>query len=194
MARILAFVFLWLNIASMFGQTPFTAGLSEEDREIVIAALKASNYNTALPLIDSTAPVCNRDIKPLCVRGDLLFSNESMARWGVTDSADLRDRFITRNANATNLGFIGLDFARISRARIEKMFDGRYGWPELRRTYPGVRTLFQVTAPAYSADRSRALVYVESLCDGRCGGGTLLLFEYVSGRWTFSRCLTGWIG
>jgi hypothetical protein len=79
---------------------------------------------------------------------------------------------------------------RVRRVQLERMFArGAAGWRALRQIHPGARSIVQVSAPAYSPDALRALLYVYSTCDGRCGGGSLLWYERTTGRWRPSRSL-----
>jgi hypothetical protein len=76
------------------------------------------------------------------------------------------------------------------RAVLATMRGGR----EVGSRFARVRYVVQVSAPAYSPDHQRALVYRESLCDGRCGGGSLLLAERKAGQWVIARALINWVG
>ena len=179
------------SIAPAFSHAQSAASLSAEDREIVVLALNATGA-TGL-LVDSTAPVCGRNIATLCIRRDML--GDDVTRWDFPDAAAIREAFLARNETTTIIGSLEVGITTVPRARVETMFGGgRYGWPDLQRTYPGARHLTQVSTPAYSSDANRALIYVETICDGRCGGGALLLFERRSGRWVLARELHRWIG
>lgn len=72
---------------------------------------------------------------------------------------------------------------------IQRLFkQGRFY--HIRRRYPGVRHLVQLSAPAYTADQTKALIYIQSICDGRCGGGALLLLDKTRIGWVVARTLT----
>ena len=194
MKRVLIiFLFALIAVAPAFGQVQSGISLSDADREIVALALKANAPSAPSLLVDSTAPICTKDVATLCIGRDTLKADVS--NWDFPDSALLRERFLARNEKPVNIGAIDVGLTRISRERIDTMFRaGRYGWRDLQRAYPGVRFLMQVSAPAYSSDGTSALVWVDSICDGRCGGGSLLLFERKSGRWTQSRSILIWMG
>ena len=180
------------SIAPAFSHAQSAASLSAEDREVVVLALNANAAATGL-LVDSTAPVCGRNVATFCIRRDMLGGD--VPSWDLPDAGAMREAFLARNEKATSIGSLDVGLTTVPRARVETMFGGgRYGWPDLRRTYPGARHLTQVSAPAYSSDANRALIYVQTVCDGRCGGGALLLFERRSGRWVLAREFHRWIG
>lgn len=183
----------YVIVAPAFGQAAQSnISLSDADREIVALALNANALSATSLLVDATAPICAKEVATLCIRRDVLTADVS--NWDFPDAALLRGRFLVRNEKPLNIGAVDVDFTRISRERIGTMFRaGRSGWRDLQRAHPGVRLLMQVSAPVYSSDGSSALIWVNSICDGRCGGGSLLLFERKSGRWTQSRSILIWI-
>ena len=182
----------YMIVAPAFGQAAQSnISLSDADREIVALALHTNALSATL-LVDSTAPICAREAAMLCIRRDILTADVSS--WDFPDAALLRERFLVRNEKPVNIGIVDAGFRRISRERIDTMFRaGRSGWRDLQRAHPGVRFLMQVSAPVYSSDGNSALIWVDSICDGRCGGGSLLLFERKSGRWTQSRGILNWM-
>lgn len=176
-----------------FGQVQSEMGLPDADREIVSLAVNGAVLSATTLLIDSTAPICQSAVAGLCIRRDVLQGDTRM--WDFADSALLRERFLARNEKPLDLGAVAVGLKRISRDRIDAMFrHGGHGWRDLQRAHRGVRYFMQVSAPAYSSDGNSAIVWVESICDGRCGGGSLLLFERKSGRWMQSRSIVNWIG
>ena len=178
-------------VAPAFGRAQ-SGILSDADREIVALALKTNALSATSLLVDSTAAICATDVAALCIRRNILTADVS--NWDFPDAALLRGRFLVRNEKPVNIGAVDVGLKRISRERIDTMFRvGRSGWRDLQRAHPGVRFLMQVSAPAYSSDGSSALIWVDSICDGRCGGGSLLLFERKSGRWTQSRSILTWM-
>lgn len=65
---------------------------------------------------------------------------------------------------------------------------------QLATAYPDLRTVLLVGAPGFSADRQRALVYLESRCtSGGCSEGSMMLVERDGAGWR-SRGLWGWGG
>ena len=179
-------------VAPAFGQAQSRISLSDSDREVVALALKTNALSATSLLVDSTAPMCATDVDALCIRRNILTADVS--NWDFPDAALLRGRFLVRNEKPVNIGAVDVGLTRISRERIDTMFRaGGSGWRDLQRAHPGVRLLMQVSAPAYSSDGSSALIWVDSSCDGRCGGGSLLLFERKSGRWTQSRSILTWM-
>ena len=180
------------GLTPAFGQTGSGVSLTDDDRAIIALALSETAMAASV-LVDSTAPVCSKDAGTFCIDESHLTGDKAM--WDFPDGALLRRGLVVRNATSANIGSLDSQLARVSRERINMMFrPGRYGWRELQQAYPGIRHLVKVSAPAYSPDGSWALIYVESLCNGRCGGGALLLFERQSGTWKLSRHIINWIG
>jgi hypothetical protein len=181
------------GLTPALGQTGSGVSLTDDDRAIIALALSATAVAAPSVLVESTAPVCRKEVGMLCINESYLTGDK--ATWDFPDGALLRRGLVARNATPANIGPLDSHRSRVSRERIDMMFrPGRYGWPDLQRAYPDVQLLVQVSAPAYSPDASLALIYVESLCDGRCGGGALLLFERQSGTWKLSRHVINWIG
>lgn len=179
------------SIPPAFGEAQFATSLSAEDRELVVLALNSQAAGGLL--VDSTAPVCGSTVVPLCIRRDMLTAG--VINWDSPDAPPMRDAFFARNEKAISIGSLDVRLTSVPRATVEAIFvSGGTGWPDLQRIYPGVRYVTQVSAPAYSSDGNRALIYVETVCFGRCGGGALLLFDRRAGRWLLARSLINWIG
>ena len=184
---------LILAAAAPSSQVQSGNGLSDTDQEIISLAVNGAILSATTLLIDSTAPICAGRTAGVCIRYDFL--DGDISNRDLPDAALLRERLLARNQTPLKFGVVDVGLERISRDRIDAMFrPGRYGWRDLQRAHPGVRYLMQVSAPAYSSDGNSAIVWVESFCDGRCGGGSLLLFQRKSGRWMQTRSIINWIG
>ena len=167
------------------GQSQIADTLSPEDRELIAVAVGSEWASPGSVMMESTAPICKPGVT-FCIAADLL--DKSVFNWDFPDSTHLRQAFLERNQRTLDIGTLSLKLARLRRPEMERMFARGYlEWPILQQKYPGVRSLIQVSAPAYSADGLHALIYVVSYCNGRCGGGAVSLFERTSGRWNRSR-------
>jgi hypothetical protein len=58
------------------------------------------------------------------------------------------------------------------------------------RTYPGAGGYLTLSAVGFSADRSRAMLYVSHFCGGLCGSGWFSFFEKINGRWQRTEAMT----
>jgi hypothetical protein len=173
-------------------QEPAADGLSNDDRQLVVAALAAWKIDATSALVDSTMPICPGDRATLCLRQDAVMARNLALDY--LDAGGLRERFLARNDGPHSIGALTPEHRRVPRDRVTPMFaPGGLQWSAVYRTFIGVRTLTQVSAPAYSADGSQALVYVEMLCSPRCGRGGLLLFDRKSGGWSSPRAIRQWI-
>jgi hypothetical protein len=191
-ASALLIVFLATTGQAPSGLASVTGGLSDDDRQVVAAALDWMKPGKSALLLDSTAPMCGAEMRALCIRQEVL-DRIPPAAWIPTDHIALRTAFVARNRYPISLGRMAVDFRVVDAMQVRTMFaKGR--WRDVGEKFPGVRHLVYVSAPAYTAEGSRALVYVESLCSGRCGGGGVLLLRREIGGWLLERGLITWIG
>jgi hypothetical protein len=65
----------------------------------------------------------------------------------------------------------------VLQSEIDAIFSGHGWWEEFYKVFPSSRGYVQFTAPAFSADGKRALVYVSHICGGLCGTGWLVLLS-----------------
>ena len=187
-------VVLYVTIVQAASQHPAsTSQLSDEDRQVIGITLEQFKGDTSALLLDSTVSMCGGEIPALCIRQALLDEIEPAA-WIPTDRTALRNAFAARNRTPIGLGGLSVEARIVDGAQIRTMFAKGPGWPEVGKKFPGVRHVVQVSAPAYTADGNRALVYVEARCPGRCGGGSILLLRHLDGRWRVERSLLDWVG
>lgn len=81
----------------------------------------------------------------------------------------------------------------VLQSEIDAIFSGDGWWEEFYRVFPGSRGLVQFTAPVFSADGKRALVYVSHSCGGLCGTGWLVLLSRDAGGWQIADRRMLWI-
>lgn len=189
MAGVLLFL---LAIASVAGrEQEAEQELSSEDRrvlEIVLAGRKG-------PLLDTTLPICPERSQQPCFSAD--FGQELLPPgWqAIPDSTELRVAFRARNATSYRLGRLDAPLPLISgeKARALLPSRSRLDARPFEEAFPGVAGFIQVSAPGFSGDGRRALVYVESVCPGRslCGSGSLQLVERQGAEWR-ARSLLHW--
>jgi hypothetical protein len=178
---------LLLSIDAGGSMVPSAPQLSDEDRHVVRAAL-ATHRDRPAVLLDSTAALCKDELRrALCMR---LPSNP----WAQAADAEMAAAFATRNAQSWGLGEIAVGIPLAAGADVRAMAAKRLWWSTVRAKYPDVRHGVQVSAPVYSRDRTRAAIYIESICYGRCGGGSLLLLDSRDGKWVIQRSLVDWTG
>jgi hypothetical protein len=67
-------------------------------------------------------------------------------------------------------------------------------WRELYAADPEFPTMAAFSRAGFSHDYQQALVYVETFCDGACGGGRFLLFGRDGGAWVLTSELPTWVG
>jgi hypothetical protein len=169
-----------------------TDQLSDQDRQVAVAALESLKLDTSALLLDSTVPMCAGDAHAFCLRQDSL-DRIPPAAWS-GDGPSLRKIFSERNRHAIGLGRVDVGIPMIAGAQIREKFMKGPGWSGVVSEFPGVRSLVQISAPVYTADGEQALVYVESVCHGRCGGGYFQLLRRTRGRWLVERTLISWTG
>jgi hypothetical protein len=164
--------------------------LPEEDRQVVLVALGELKSATPARLLDATVSLCDIGTRTICIPRDLI---EGIVQWPI-DRPDMRSDFAARNNESWTLGELSIDLPTVNRAQVQKMFMSGAGWRDVYAKFRAVRYLVQVSAPAYSADHQRALVYVECLCEVRCHWGHLLLLERNGDQWVVDRTLISWVG
>jgi hypothetical protein len=71
----------------------------------------------------------------------------------------------------------------VTSAALSRIFSGKGWWPDFYRLYPGSAGIVRFSEPVFSADGSRALVYVAHSCGGLCGTGWLVLLRRDGTSW-----------
>ena len=176
----------------MSGQEPATEDLSIEERQLMVAALEAWKIAPTSALVDSTMAICPGERGTLCLRRDAVMAR--IMGLDYLDAAGLRERFLARNERPHSIGAINPEHRRVPRDRVTPMFaPGGLQWSAVQRTFIGVATLTQVSAPGFSTDGGQALVYIETLCSPRCGRGGLLLFDRKADGWSKPRTIRQWV-
>lgn len=170
-----------------------TTELSRDDRDVLTVVLTHFKPDVPGPLLDTTARICETVVMGCIRQSDL--DKIPRSAWAPTDAAALKKAFIDRNARPLNLGTLNVGIRKIPGEQIHAtaMKVGVGIWREISSRFPDTRGVLQVSAPAYTADRLRALVYVECLCPIRCGNGGVLLLTRGRDGWSIEKWLIRWI-
>ncbi len=80
----------------------------------------------------------------------------------------------------------------VPRRVIDEIF-ARKGWPEFYRRFPKSRGFIELSRPAFTDDRQKALLYVSYSCGGLCGTGWLVYLARSGASWRISRKEMLWI-
>lgn len=186
----LALVFS-VTAVSPFGQERPSDEMPGEDREVLSAALRLWKLESTSALVDTTMTICGTERGLLCLKRDVVMS--SRAALDFLDAGSLRERFLASNERAHPIGALTPEPRRAARERITPMFaPGGLQWSAVQRSFAGIRTLTQVSAPGVNADGNQALVYVETLCSPRCGRGGLVLMDKKADQWGNARVIRSW--
>jgi hypothetical protein len=81
----------------------------------------------------------------------------------------------------------------VLQSEIDAIFSGDGWWEEFYKVFPASRGLVQFTAPAFSTDGRKAMVYVSHSCGGLCGTGWLVLLARDAGGWRITDRKMLWI-
>ena len=167
-------------------QPPAEGELSDEDRQVIAVVL--SDDRTRAPVLDLTWPMCGAGTQSDCF-SPLGWDNAQ--NWGgVPDTAALKAALKTRNAASWRFGPFAA-YPTVPGAATRALL-APSGAKAFAAAYPDLATVLQVGAPGFSADRRRALIYVESRCTSRgCSQGRMVLVERDGAGWR-SRDLWGW--
>lgn len=71
--------------------------------------------------------------------------------------------------------------------------EGRDGWAEVRRRWPGVEVLLELSRPGLSRSGLQALLYVQHRSGHEYGGGMFMLLTKKRGQWKVVESLDTWI-
>ena len=178
-------------------QQPADRLLSDEDRQVLEVVL--SGNRTRAPVLDLTWPMCGERVQSLSLQVASEMASLpcfSPGEWnnprmwpGVADVEALKVALRDRNASSWRFGtFTAYPTLPGGAAPVLVLRSVQ----QLAAAYPDLRTVLLVGAPGFSADRQRALIYMESRCTSRlCSEGSMMLVERDGSGWR-SRGLWGW--
>jgi hypothetical protein len=83
----------------------------------------------------------------------------------------------------------------ISRTQLDKIFSNQpiKEWPSFYKAFPGSSGFFSVSRVGFDAAGNQALFYVEHVCGGLCGTGTMVLMKFDWGSWRVAKTVQLWI-
>jgi hypothetical protein len=168
-------------------QVQTTASLTQNDRRVITALLTSRTWTTSGRLLDSTMPLCQAEVNVVCIPANVL-GDVSPSAWRPGDVA-LRADFLSRNKAASSLGAIKVGLRLTRSAQTRPLLSKSLDWRVFSSKFPGVTYVVQVSAPGYSSDGNRALVYWRISCGGRCGSLELTALERTPRGWIVDRTL-----
>jgi hypothetical protein len=171
-----------------FGSTACVAGpvpVPEDDLAVFRAVLK---------------PDCQRSEQKISIVSDsppAATNHHIPSAWSLSSS--LSDELTARARVAGRWPHVDICAAVqiVDGSRVEAIFrqDKRIppGWDEFHAAFPSAVGLKRVSLPAFTADRSRAVVYVEWTCGSLCGSGIYIEFVRDKDGWKVSQQEAAWI-
>ena len=167
---------------------PALGYLSDQDRKVIAAVLDTLEPGAFDVLLDSTIPVCRPRTETSCIRRVVLDTVKA-STWRPVGGTALRNIFIVRNTHPLSLISLRV---RVPLADGTRIRNRSANWQRVFSESPRTRHFIQVSAPVYTVDREKAVIYVESVCGGGCGAGYLQLLGRKRGRWVVEQTLNRW--
>lgn len=105
----------------------------------------------------------------------------------------LRQELILANRESVAIPDAGIpNVIRVSRARLDRSFDGGDGWPGFYSAFPRSSGSAALSRAVLSQDGSHALLYASHRCGGACGAGYLHYFARGNGSWRIVDSVMVW--
>jgi hypothetical protein len=103
--------------------------------------------------------------------------------WGAA-LADYVDKFHQEWTLTHDLP-LDVPYELVTKAQIGALFKSSVwsGWQDFARRYPGARGYYWFSAVGFNAEKTHAIVQMNNLCGGLCGGGSPHFLEKVDGKW-----------
>jgi hypothetical protein len=188
---------VWLILLATAGPPAHVAQPSADDSAVTqVAVAWGTGYvlaeRTAI-LLDDTVVACGSSPAQIGCFANEIVDDSKNDMVPESSGAELKQSFFARNTSRQGIANVQTPVRIAPGADVRKAFQtGRFKGLEAK--YPGLRHIVEVSAPGYTRDGKYALVYVRSVCDGRCGGYGLLLLERLGQKWTVVKPLAMAIG
>lgn len=155
----------------------------------------------SLVLIDTSLRFCapaTVDAKGECAVGGI---GDTIAspRWDLdfSEAPDIRLRFRTALVAANRRVYpqpmpTGRPTIPVAAEDFHRVLEAGF-WRAFYRRFPGTAGVIHANRAVVSADGREALIYIEHVCDGLCGTGSLILMSRIDGRWRITYPYVLWI-
>ncbi len=148
-------------------------------------------------LLDTSVAFCDvvpkaPEVEPTC-ESPLL--EEAIGSFAFDDQVPRRLRQELLLANRKSVAMPDADIPnviRVSRAQLDRSFDGGNGWPGFYSAFPQSNGSAALSRAVLSQDRSHALLYASHRCGGVCGAGYLHYLARRDGSWRIIDSIMVW--
>jgi hypothetical protein len=146
-------------------------------------------YDVLLPHDSSpnTLVVQQETIGPLSREGSASLGPENCLTPAA--ASEFKDAILDYNRNNQKKSLLQRKFS-VSRpyeildaGTLNAMFQHPDGWNKFYQRFPNSGGIYNMSAVGFNRDKTRALVYFGSGCQGQCGDWSFRLLEKVNGKW-----------
>jgi len=133
----------------------------------------------------------------ICDKGSQDFScitADALGRLQDTLRSDVYQEFLTRNSTTLRVPSVEDPSTRVEGPRrINRLVPDPGEWDKFYQAFPNSRGFVEMSAPAYDASRTHAIVIVIHMCGGSCGIEQIASLSRVGGDWKVLSQLPLWI-
>jgi hypothetical protein len=190
--------FLIFSIALATAQTAThsdnTQVLTDEDYAVISAAFSdfvGKTEQVQIVLLDQTATGFPPGMAAVTRFG------EKTQNFLKDVSEHTRQAFDSHNKNRVKIESAKIkgsfEIMLLSDDAVKTLVEGSKGWQAFHDKYPKASGITLVSRPGLNSDGTRALLYMGTSCDMRCGDGIFILLGRENGQWKVLKKETIWV-